>query len=626
MSLFTQKFSENITKLKNNRIVPTLFSLAAVLTYLVQAFYYSHHLDLTMDEGTYLMKGLLFTKGIYKPFQPFGPWTQKNPLAYFIPGTAEVLFGPGLRTGRYLSIFFGILFLLAIWLFAKKIGNRWQATFILWIISLNSANIMNYSQAITQVIIAAMIAWAFVFLLEDQKKVFYSCLAALSGALIFLTRQNMLPVIFIILAYVFWKNGKKAFLWAAGTSFSLLLIVHLIYWPDIFSIWTFLPQSLTPFLNQWRVPEGVTGVWNPSASLHTSLSAFMEAVRYNFFAISAFVIGWLLFLGNKKRKEMKFYKEFLTLSTLFSILFVLHLYASFKLNYGVFTFSRYLSFFSFTAYLIGQIAFPLFKENASKIVSIFSGLYFVLMAGALGFGAYKELGLFLTIQVPRIKNNQFLPGKTDLWRLLANKFGLSFDFLQVFLPTVFCFLIGILLVILILGIKKICKLKKNISYLLITVFFFISFILTPTRILGGGNYEVLCDNDIIQSNESVGNYINEIVPEDSQIFWYSNNSPVPLLYLKNINIYPAQLDQSFNFYLDGDPTEIEKLGFWNRALFDKWKNEADFLLITDDYVLDFVNDENFLLAHQEIAPLPTTIGCRDKSIIHIFMKKNGSLD
>ena len=248
MSLLNKKIKSKIGKLKNSRVIPTILSLAAALIYLIQAFYYSHHLDLTMDEGTYLMKGLLFTKGIYRPFQAFGPWTQKNPLAYFIPGTAEVLFGPGLRTGRYLSIFFGLLFLLGLWLFTKKIGNRWQAAIILWVVALNAANIMNYSQAITQVIIAAMIIWAFVFLMADKKKVLFSCLAALTGALIFLTRQNMLPVLFVILLYIYWKNGKKAVLWASGVSFSLLLIVHLIYWPDIFSIWTFLRNPLPRFL------------------------------------------------------------------------------------------------------------------------------------------------------------------------------------------------------------------------------------------------------------------------------------------------------------------------------------------------------------------------------------------
>ena len=269
---------------------------------------------------------------------------------------------------------------------------------------------------------------------------------------------------------------------------------------------------------------------------------------------------------------------------------------------------------------------PLIKESTSRLVSVLISLYLILISGAVGFAAYKELDFFLTIQVPRLKNNQILPGTTDLWRLLANKFGWSFDFLQVLLPAVFCFLMASVLLFIILGIKNLLKSSQNTSSSLITIFFILAFLLTPSRILGRGNYEPICDFDIIQANESVGEYFDNIIPQGSQVFWFSNNSPVPLLYLNDIKIYPAQLDQNFTFYLDGDPHQIEKLGFWNMALLEKWKNEADFLLITDDYVLDFVMDENFVSAHQEIAPLPTTIGCRDKSIIHIFMKKDGSLD
>ena len=77
-----------------------LLTAAAFALYFIQAVIYAHSMDVTMDEGTYLMKGLLFIKGIYRPFQEFGPITNKMPLSYLIPGAAQAVFGPGLRTGE----------------------------------------------------------------------------------------------------------------------------------------------------------------------------------------------------------------------------------------------------------------------------------------------------------------------------------------------------------------------------------------------------------------------------------------------------------------------------------------------------------------------------------------------
>ena len=115
-----------------------LAGLAGV-TYIVQAFIYAHTQFSVLDEGAYLVKGYLFATGQYTPFQDYGPWTNHMPLSFLIPGWVQAIFEPGLRTGRYFSIFLGIVLLLGLWWVTRRLGGRWWAAGAVWAIALNPA-------------------------------------------------------------------------------------------------------------------------------------------------------------------------------------------------------------------------------------------------------------------------------------------------------------------------------------------------------------------------------------------------------------------------------------------------------------------------------------------------------
>ena len=66
---------------------PEFLALLGVLLYLIQAWHYAHTTIPGLDEGSYLFKGYLYLHGIYEPFQPYGPLTNKAPLAFLIPGS-----------------------------------------------------------------------------------------------------------------------------------------------------------------------------------------------------------------------------------------------------------------------------------------------------------------------------------------------------------------------------------------------------------------------------------------------------------------------------------------------------------------------------------------------------------
>ncbi|NJN79103.1 MAG: hypothetical protein HC797_00750 [Anaerolineales bacterium] len=73
-------------KLLKNRELPSwlpfaMAGLGAIL-YLIQAFIYAHTTVSSLDEGSYLIKGFYYLRGVYEPFEPYGPLTNKAPLPF----------------------------------------------------------------------------------------------------------------------------------------------------------------------------------------------------------------------------------------------------------------------------------------------------------------------------------------------------------------------------------------------------------------------------------------------------------------------------------------------------------------------------------------------------------------
>src|SRR6266478_3325280 len=110
------EFQKSRTWLINHSILADGFSLAGILGYLLELWQFTHIQYSVLDEGLYLYKGWLFATGRSVPFQSYGPWTNQMPLAFFIPGWVELVFGPGLRTGRMFVFVLGALAVLGLWL------------------------------------------------------------------------------------------------------------------------------------------------------------------------------------------------------------------------------------------------------------------------------------------------------------------------------------------------------------------------------------------------------------------------------------------------------------------------------------------------------------------------------
>src|SRR5688572_27938247 len=133
-------------------------ALLGLLIYLLQSIIFAHTTISNLDEGAYLLKGTLFVSGEYRPFDP-GISTNKAPLAFLIPGYVQLLFGAGLRTGRYLAVFFGVMAVIGTWITARRISGKWLATAAVWLFACSPMIIKIYSGAATQSTIACMLAW-----------------------------------------------------------------------------------------------------------------------------------------------------------------------------------------------------------------------------------------------------------------------------------------------------------------------------------------------------------------------------------------------------------------------------------------------------------------------------------
>ena len=603
-----------------------LLSLLAGVLYLIQSVYDAHFLDVTMDEGTYLMKGFLFVTGEYKPFQPYGPWTNKMPLAFTIPGLAQAIFTPGLRTGRYFAVLLSMLMLLGMWLLTRRLRGHWWAAGIVWVMALNTGNITIYSRALSQGIVACMLIWVLVLILGNDRRIWQTALGALLATLIVFVRQNMLPIPFFVILFIFWTYGRKHGLYALAITGVIFISFHLFYWPRILTLWfDYLPGALKTLARTLLTKGGgKTTQYAPlepvAYGFFTQLFVFFEALRMNFAAITGLLITWIFWPRRKNWKSDLDFKASVFLSALILLLIALHFWVSFFQGDCLYCFTGYLAFFMPAALILIAIAAPHWKKKPGWLSQTLAVSIITLTCTGIAFGSYQILDDFLlNIPIPRMRNMHILPGTAALWTSLRNKFGWSYEALQQAIPAAAGLITGILFANTVLFLFK-KRGHSSAGYVVMLAFLLTGTLLSPLKILGGGKFADYCTSDVVVAHEAVGKHLAELIPSGAKIYWQNDISPLPLLYLPGRQIYPPQLNQSYSFRDGGDPDILYKNGLWNVALQERWIEEADYLLIAEQYVPSLDRTEAFALMTDELSPTSEVIPCRDNSTIHIYKR------
>jgi len=608
----------------NHAWIATVIALAGVIVFIAQSIFYAHYFDVTMDEGTYLMKGLLFLRGDYKLFQDYGPWTNKMPLAFLIPGAAQIAFGTGLRTGRYFSVFLAVLMLVAIWLITRRMAGRWWAAISVWIMALSSGSIVYYSQAISQVISACMLAWMMVFILGSDRRVWEIVIGTILASLTVMTRQNMLPIVPVIVLYIFWQYGKKMGWLSLGLSVLLLGGFHALYWPDMIKIWLpWTPKFIIDWFNLSQYSIGsLKSIAAVNLSFWTRFQVFWEGFRIYFFILTGIIVGLINWPRKTDWKSPADLKSAMMLTVMFGLLFFSHFWAALMNDYCIYCYSGYIAFFAPLGLVLVILLLSTRLASSNWFIQGISLGTLIIITGGTGLNAYKLFGDWLMkMPVPRISNLRIQPGNIELWKLFSNKFGWSYEFLERALPGLFSIIIAVGL-ILVSGIIYFIWLKKNralnFSGFAILIFLCLGSLFSFLPFPGGAKTELYCQQDVITAHEEIGKFLNSSIPEGSLVYWENDVSPLPLLYMKEIKLFPAQLNHEHNRRNGGDPDKLARLGYWNDELALTWSSEADYLLIADLMVADLRQKGIIQSDADELTPTPQLLNCRRQSIIHIY--------
>jgi len=603
--------------------LPELLAGLAGILYFVQIVSFARYERSVLDEGNYIYKGWLFVTGQYIPYQDYGPWTNHAPLSFLIFGVVQLLFGPGLRTVRYFSVFVGCLFLLGMWLAAKRIAGRWIAALVILALALNTVQINIYSAAVTQVIVACMLAWILYLVSGEGRSLKELFAGAVLVAALILTRENFVLILPFVFIYVFWQHGKKAGFIVFSTTILIVLAVHIVYWPGIMKIWAqWLPQVLLSFVPPtWLFQGGGEKIDLVESSFPANLAMFFRSVQLNFLAVFgalAVLLAWPK--GGLKRPAQ--FRIVIFLSAMFVFLYLVHGWAAFGKGYCPYCIINYVAFF----FPIGLLLFVAFLPGITDRRPIFpawlTGGLILLMCVGIGYSTYDIFGPSLaSIKVPRISNFSFQPGTVELQFALANKFNLSHEFLISALPSGIGFLAGVLLLVVGYIITRLVaktSLLSNTVYALIFITMLTGFVLSPTPILGRMDVDTGCD--AFAQYEQVGAELAQRIPPGSQVYWNGGRSPVPLLYLPDIKIYPPQLNANHSFVRGGDTQKILMYGFWNEELDNKWFSEADIILVRDyEYMSMKASFSPDIFT--ELGQTSPTFPCNSKTSIHIFKRK-----
>ena len=603
-------------------------ALLGGFVYLIQAIKHAHTQVSILDEGSYLYTGYLYATGQYTPFQDYGPWGNHMPLSYLIPGYIQTIFGPGLRTGRYYSIALALFMLLGLWIVSRRLGGRWWAVSAIWAVALNPMFSRIYSNAYSQVLIACLLIWVMVLVLNERMIPWQIYLGTALAGISLLTRLNTALVLPMLIGYIFWQHGKRAGLLATITAISTVIIGYALFWPGIMRLWaSWLPSSLTPFLDAWRRIETGSKVWDPDLSFDHRLLSFWWGIRSNFIALVGFIgLGFLVFQPKSWNNEF-YRRSAIFLSLLLTLLVATHAWASLGKNYCVYCFQVYLTFFAPIAFLLIIIIFHGWKGGGSTWFVLYASVLILLISVGIGYSTYKDFGrAMIEYPIPSLlREGQLIAGSIPLWGFLKNRLGMPYNTTRVLIPSLLGLAAGILVLALAWSINRRTRAGQrsgeNFGLLAIGIFLMAGLILSPTRVLGNGYQDNDCDGDVIAAQEAAGQYLVEVIPPGSQVYWQGPESVVPMLYLPGVSIYLPQINGKYAFHLGGNTQEMLKIGLWNDELAERWKQEADFVIIEES---NYNPEWNVFLESgqfDELSRSPATDPCRDDARLRIFRRR-----
>lgn len=619
------------------------------LWYTLQLWGFAHMQESVLDEGAYVYKGWLYATGQYIPYQPYGPWTNHMPLAFLIPGYIQLIFGPGIRTARYAAILMAVLMLLGVWILARRFGGRWWAAAAVWALALNPAMLKAYSTAVSQGLVACILVWSLVLVMGERRPLWQIVLGSILAGLMGMTRINMLPVLPLLVLYIFWQHGLKASVYASMAGGATVIFWHALYWPEILQLWARLPRSSTPFLDTWRLPKGYKTIWKPDVSMAERVASFFQTVKVHFASMVGVLATIVLWPGQRRWRSKADFRSAVFLLVLFVSLFLIHMREALGKEYCVFCMAGYVAFFSVSGVLLVVLTVHSWRQQLPTWLQWIIAALIIGTSAGIGYGAFEQIGYQLyNLNIPQWLVGSSTPGYATLGAILVNLFGMEAAVLRRLLPIAFGLIAGVMVLLLALIVKLLAdrramrqnnradqspqsglpgsldpprKVVPSLGYWAMVIFLLLGTVFAPSVVLSGGYSTYDCSGDVITSYETTGKHLASIIPPGSRVYWRGQLSTVPLLYVPGIRIYPAQINGDYSFLSTGDDLDlINRFGRWNQTLASQWASEADYVLIEQRKFRDWMRDLMLSGGYEELPSIPPTVSCRDNSQIRIFKR------
>jgi hypothetical protein len=438
-------------------------------------------------------------------------------------------------------------------------------------------------------LVACLLAWSLFFVLAEKRPLWQITAGSVLSGLVVMTRHDLVPLVPLLVVYVFWQHGKKAGWWSLAGCLLPIVVIHAFYWPNILQLWAvWLPAGWTPFLNAYRFPTAQLVSPN-TFNFSVSLLALLQGFRFHYFTLLGFFIcaflwpprgGW----RNRTDQRVAYF-----LGALFLVLTLLHAWAtvstSDQAETCTYCFTPYLSFFDLTALLLIVVTFPSWRKKLSKFLQGIIIFFVVLLSAGLGYAGFDRFGPWLMgIHFPAITrglNPRHWSPFITLWDILSNKFHQDYWESRVNVSLIVAPVLGILLVGLAAVVYRwLLKRKSMNGYsfgsLLLLICLVLGVWLSPQM---GGSYrqDGLCLANIPETYQKIGQKLTQVIPSGSQVYWEVRTA-VPLLYAPGISIYTPQIYGLFSFRMGGDPEQLAKYGLWNDALAKQWREESSYLV------------------------------------------------
>jgi hypothetical protein len=588
-----------MSQIKRFPYLVALITVIGVVFYIAQSWYFANSLDSIGDEGSYLYKGYMFARGDYYPFQEYTFWTNKAPLAFLIPGYIQLWFGPGLPTARYFAIFLSVLMLIGIWITARRLAGDIWAALAVWVFALSFAQISVYSEAVSQGLVACMMAWMFVFTLGEHRPLWQLVFGSALSMLIVMTRQNMAVVPALLVGYIFWQYGTRAGWWALATSAFVFIAFHALYWPGILVIWArWLPKSLTPFLDPFRVYAKLTETeFVFDASPLARLQSFATGMHDHFFVFLGSISALILWPKRDAWKSNAQFKMAVFLGATFFLLFLMHTLASLPTDNCVHCFSAYQMFYTTAGFFFILVVFSNGLNDSKRRlpILIFTLLFF---AANLGLYYYQRWGDWLldNIRVPRV-NRILRQGEFStipLKEVFTYTFALPTDIQRRVAPVGTAIFIGLLFIILVWALYRFFIQKRGIGNYSLANTLLAGCLLVGTLFpvaLNERPGEEKCLTNFLTYYEEAGKSFANLLPPGSVVYWKGSGRHLAfMLYVHDVKLFLPQIHAGGGYVAGDDTQDLLRLGLYNEELNKQWRESADILVFWPTYVTKEVRD------------------------------------